>query len=1029
MTAFDEIAALVASKRDEIDRGKDKGGAVAGAIQRATLAYFDGAKRKAPSIDVAAATLLLLSYGSLESFALAPKWWLEASGPAFALEAMCRTTELGRDGSFNPKDHVWIFEAKDAASHLQPWEAERLVDEWVSNADDAFRVLRAACGNDAASMKIAEHARKAAPAALRCALAYVMDRADWAREEAIAITKKSDEPYYFAYRDWLFASLDDGAVAQAFAKVAPLEGASAEVLQAFADRLGAHAVPALATLLERKREEALAPLLSIRTSEAVTALLPSLAVKARTKQVLAYYKEVPGLAAPALAAAAREKTKLAAAAKSALAAVLEAHPKALDGGARDAVFGAAKATAPAAAIPSVLASPPWLAAAAPKAPAAPAKITPKRVPIRAAWKPGERDEWDAYGNDGHVEYATNRHKSPSWEKLGKEGSTIDFFFMHRAPEEIAVRLWEANEKRRLYYPNKWYGLSILGAVARRGPKFVPGLLAVAKARSAGADRMPIDEIARVLVGFDGTEIAETFLDAYGSGKKFDAAAIAWSDRYVETMALAAIPRAVVGAKPAIALLRDLVARGHAAKIQAVAEEYGAAGALAAHVSTDPLRLFPPKLPKLPSFVRPEALPAIELTSGGALPRDAVTTFCTMLAFSPLDAPYAGVVLVRDACRRDSLRDFALALFDAWLAEGAPPKESWAMTSLGLLGDDEVVRRLVPLVRAWPGEGLSARAVTALGVLEAIGTDLALSSIDGIAQKTKFQSIKLAAAERIAKIAARRNLSPEDLGDRLVPDLGIDAKGGVDLGAYRVVLDEQLEPHVVGMKALPKSAKDENAKLKALKKDLKAVASQRIARLETILATQRAFPPSEWRLLFADHPLVRQLARRLVWRTDAGVTFRIDESGALTDANDAPFTLGASRASLAHPLDMDRKTRDAWGKLFADYELLQPFLQIARETYTLEDDVARVIGKAFSAPKLVFGLDRLGWTRDGAEDGGSFLGHSRTIGDCVAHVGYEGAVAMGYIDEKETLTIRSLDFSSKSPSKHVASEVLRDLFSL
>jgi hypothetical protein len=595
-----------------------------------------------------------------------------------------------------------------------------------------------------------------------------------------------------------------------------------------------------------------------------------------------------------------------------------------------------------------------------------------------------------------------------------------------------VRLWEGNDVRRLYYPNKWYGLSILGAVARRGEKFVPGLLLVVKARSGGADRMPIDEIARVLAGFDGTAIAETFLDAYGAGKKFDAAAIAWSERRIETTALAAVPRALSGsksAKPAIALLRDLVARGHAQTIHDVAKRYGVVDALAQHVSTDPLRLFPPKLPKLPPFVRPAALPAIELKKGGALPREAVIAFCTMLAFSTLEAPYAGVLEVKEACTRESLRDFSLTLFEAWLAEGAPPKELWAMASLGLFGDDEVVRRLVPLVRVWPGENLSARAVAGLGVLEAIATDVALSSIDGIAQKTKFQSIKLAAQERIAKIAARRNLSPEDLSDRLVPDLGLDEKGGVDLGAYRVVLDEQLEPHVVGHKTLPKSAKAESAKLKALKKDLKAVTRQRIARLETLLVTQRTFSAEELRLLFIDHPLMRQLARRLVWRTDVGATFRVDESGALTNAKDEPFTLaGAAKVSVAHPLDMDEKTKTAWGQIFADYELLQPFPQIARETFGA-DDMKRVIGMSLPAPKLVFGLERRGWLRDGASDGGGFQGHTRAIGDGEARVEYEGAVAMGYIEDKEPLTIRSLEFSAKEPTKRVVSEVLRDLFSL
>jgi hypothetical protein len=325
-------------------------------------------------------------------------------------------------------------------------------------------------------------------------------------------------------------------------------------------------------------------------------------------------------------------------------------------------------------------------------------------------------------------------------------------------------------------------------------------------------------------------------------------------------------------------------------------------------------------------------------------------------------------------------------------------------------------------------------VQGLGALEAIGTDLALSSIDGIAQKTKFASIKSAAQTRIAAIAERRGFSPEDLSDRLVPDLGLDERGTLALGEYRVVLDEQLEAHLetadgTRIKALPKSAKAHAGTLKALKKDLKAVASQRITRLERLMVSERMFSPDELRLLFANHPLMRQLARRLVWAS-GNVTFRIDESAAFVGLRDEPVVLPAdARVLVVHPLALDEATKTAWGQVFADYELLQPFPQLARETYGKED-LGRVIGKQLTAPKLVFGLERAGWERDGAEDGGSFNGHTRAFSaEVTARVAYDGAVGMGYIEDKELLTIRSLDFTVKDPGRIIVSETLRDLLSL
>ncbi|HDR9511638.1 TPA: hypothetical protein QDC03_006857 [Burkholderia cepacia] len=54
----------------------------------------------------------------------------------------------------------------------------------------------------------------------------------------------------------------------------------------------------------------------------------------------------------------------------------------------------------------------------------------------------------------------------------------------------------------------------------------------------------------------------------------------------------------------------------------------------------------------------------------------------------------------------------------WLDAGAPGKEGWALTALGLFGNDDTARKLTSLVRTWPGESAHARAATVVwGVYE------------------------------------------------------------------------------------------------------------------------------------------------------------------------------------------------------------------------------------------------------------------------------------------------------------------------
>ncbi|MFP1527334.1 hypothetical protein ACLB1R_05025 [Escherichia coli] len=44
---------------------------------------------------------------------------------------------------------------------------------------------------------------------------------------------------------------------------------------------------------------------------------------------------------------------------------------------------------------------------------------------------------------------------------------------------------------------------------------------------------------------------------------------------------------------------------------------------------------------------------------------------------------------------------AADLYTAWTEAGAPAKENWAFTSLGILGNDDTARKLTPLIRAAP----------------------------------------------------------------------------------------------------------------------------------------------------------------------------------------------------------------------------------------------------------------------------------------------------------------------------------------
>ncbi|MBK7053082.1 MAG: DUF4132 domain-containing protein [Rhodoferax sp.] len=434
---------------------------------------------------------------------------------------------------------------------------------------------------------------------------------------------------------------------------------------------------------------------------------------------------------------------------------------------------------------------------------------------------------------------------------------------------------------------------------------------------------------------------------------------------------------------------------------------GMVDALQALLSADPLLVLPGRMPKLPDFFNAAAFHRPELLNGQPLPPEAVEHIGLMLAISKLDAPYAGLEIVRQTCTRASLAAFAWDLFQVWLHSGTPASYNWAFTALGLLGDDETARRLAPLVREWPGQSATARAVTGLDMLVAIGSDVALMHLNGIAAKIKYKPLQQKAREKIHDLAEARGFTTEELADRLVPRLGLDEASALvlDFGPrqFTIAFDETLKPIVknaegVRLKDLPKPNQSDNSTLateatdrfKKIKKDAKTIASLQLLRLESAMVLRRRWTAADFNTLLLGHPVMRHLAACLVWgvydtdQPDGSLqqNFRIAEDWTLADADDNLYALPHDVfVGLSHRLEMPTETVAEFGQIFADYEILQPFKQLGRETYALtpEEQQSNVLTR-FASRVLntasVMGLANKGW--ESVEHGGGWLGEYRKL---------------------------------------------------
>ncbi|GIG45230.1 DUF4132 domain-containing protein [Dactylosporangium siamense] len=564
--------------------------------------------------------------------------------------------------------------------------------------------------------------------------------------------------------------------------------------------------------------------------------------------------------------------------------------------------------APASALPEVLVTPPWTATRASSKPTVVKGLTAAAEPV-IDWAPGERDTWAAmraqpaawWNLEGAFDAAAAQFRAGDLQ--GHYEATL----MITGPPALIVSLLPAWQPKRIWDSPQWFPQ----IAARYELAALPAALHLAGKNAAACTEL--------LLPFASPEVATHMAATLVRLKSSRGVVLAWLDRHPAYAARALTPAAFGPSGPARRAaeeaLRAIPIR-HRDDVLAAGATHGpaAAAALESLLGRSSLEALPARMPDLPAWADPGLLPRILLEDrSAALGTEPARHFCTMLAISRPGEVYAGVPLVLSSLDRRSVAEFAWAMFTQWQSVGAPPKEPWPLQALQWLGDDDTVRRLSPVIRAWPGEGGHAKAVTGLDVLAGIGTDLALTHLHGIARKAKFKGLKERATEKVAEVAAGLGLTAEQLADRLVPDLGLDATGTLrlDYGPRQFVVgfDEHLKPYVTDAtgarrKDLPKpGARDDETlapaaylRYSGLKKDVRTIAADQIHRLEAAMVSQRHWSASSFRDHLVAHPLLGHIVRRLVWTasTDSGSPVSTDSaSPASTDGGSSASTGDAS----------------------------------------------------------------------------------------------------------------------------------------
>lgn len=533
---------------------------------------------------------------------------------------------------------------------------------------------------------------------------------------------------------------------------------------------------------------------------------------------------------------------------------------------------------------------------------------------------------------------------------------------------------------------------IEGIVARHGLDALDQSLRYAAAKPATASGL-----ARV----DSPRVAELMAHFAIDLKKAKDVGEGWLSTFPEAAAVGLVPALGVKTgkeREAIEGAIRFVARQAPDVVTNVAKRYGkdAERAVSAVLASSSFAKVPKKLPKMPKFWNARGLPRPRIASGTkALSAEAMEDLGVYLALSKRDAYHPALLEIRSACDRPSLARFAWALFSEWLGSGASTKDDFGFFVLGVFGDDEAAHALQPMIKAWAPGGFPTRAQMGVDVLAALGTHAALEEVYKTATKVRSRALAAHAEKTLEKIAKRLRLSRDDLADRLVPDLDVDAKGTrtFDFGKRKFVVrfDEHLAPSI---DALPKPnasddeelAADAVAAFKEMKKRAREVFREQSRWLEQTLVTRRKYDAKTFAERFVDHPLLHMLGERLVWGVYADsrlrAPFRIDGTS-FVDVDGRVFALDASDViGMVHPIELDEKTRARWSTALAELRIIQPIVQLGRELHDrarLDEVIGAAKKKSDITTTRVLGLERRFWKRAESGQGGVVSRYEKLLG--------------------------------------------------
>ena len=314
------------------------------------------------------------------------------------------------------------------------------------------------------------------------------------------------------------------------------------------------------------------------------------------------------------------------------------------------------------------------------------------------------------------------------------------------------------------------------------------------------------------------------------------------------------------------------------------------------------------------------------------------------AVSPYAAPYADMnykpydpqKYQREASyeyRKDETAEKLVAVMDhgalmdllkAWQAADGP---RWYAPYAAFANDQELTE-LIAEMKTWEKDkNLRMQIIRVRGAILLNDTVTAMRYADSLGHLERYADL--------------RGMDADDIRDNIISNFGLDENGkktwtlaGKEVTA---ILNPDLTLSLTDdsgklLKSIPKKGVDPmeydaaSKEFASMKKNIKATAKTRNDKIFADFLSGRSRPGKAWRESWQKNPLLRIMGRLVVWEQD-GTTFTLDGSGKAIGVDGTEYQVKDGLVKVAHPMEMEPGTTEAWQRYFTSHGLRQPFEQV------------------------------------------------------------------------------------------------------